>query len=105
MPVRKHVIKAKIKPEYPNPISDVMINKVREMLWKNPELIDEYINEIELPQEKINILKLWRTNHKKGMVIIFEYQPDYAVAIAPDEEAFREMYNKAIKHGIITSLE
>ena len=37
---RKHAIKAKIKPEYPNPISDVMIHKVREMLWKNPELID-----------------------------------------------------------------
>ena len=159
---RKGVIKAKIKPEYPNAVNDMMVHKVREVLWKKPELIDEYINETELPQEKIDILKLWRTNHKKGMIFILEYQPEYAVAIAPNEQgedrlygikgisnsvsntlrrglpaqietvllpfkgkiiydsfissisigfgegakaAFREMYDKAIKHGVITSLE
>lgn len=159
---RKSVIKAKIKPEYPNPVTDMMVHKVREVLWEKPELIDEYISETELPQEKIDILKLWRTNHKKGMFFILEYQPEYAVAIAPNEQgedrlyaikgisnsvantlqrklpaqieavllpfkgkiiydsfmssmpigyaegakaAFREMYDKAIKHGIITSLE
>ncbi|HAZ37545.1 MAG TPA: hypothetical protein DEF85_03715 [Clostridiaceae bacterium] len=159
---RKSVIKAKIKPEYPNTVSDIMVHKVREVLWENPELIDEYISETELPQEKIDILKLWRTNNKKGMFFILEYQPEYAVAIAPNEQgedrlygikgisssvantlrrslpaqietvllpfkgkiiydgfmgsmpigfaegakaAFREMYDKAIKYGIITSLE
>lgn len=159
---RKSVIKAKIKPEYPNAVNDMMVHKVREVLWEKPELIDEYISETELPQEKIDILKLWRTNHKKGMSFILEYQPEYAVAIATDAQgedrlygikgisssmenalrrnlpaqietvllpfkgkiiydsfmgsmpigfaegakaAFREMYDKAIKHGIITSLE
>lgn len=159
---RKSVIKAKIKPEYPNTVSDMMIHKVREVLWEKPELIDDYINKTELPQEKIDILKLWRTNHKKGMIFILEYQPEYAVAIAADEQgedrlygikgisssianalrrnlpvqietvllpfkgkivydsfmssmpigfeegakaAFREMHDKAIKYGIITSLE
>ncbi len=158
---RKSVIKAKIKPEYPNPVTDMMVHKVREVLWEKPELIDEYISETELPQERIGILKLWRTNHKKGMIFILEYQPEFAVAIAPNEQgedrlygikgisnsvantlqrnlpaqietvllpfkgkiiydsfmssmpisyaegakaAFREMYAKAIKHGIITSL-
>lgn len=159
---RKSVIKAKIKPEYPNAVSDMMVHKVREVLWEKPELIDEYISETELPQEKIDILKLWRTNHKKGMILLLEYQPEYAVAIAPDAQgedrlygikgisnsianalrrdlpaqietvllpfkgkiiydsfmgsmpigfaegakaAFREMYDKAAKYGIITSLE
>ncbi|HVI40666.1 MAG TPA: SEC-C metal-binding domain-containing protein, partial [Anaerovoracaceae bacterium] len=159
---RKSVIKAKIKPEYPNAVSDMMVHKVREVLWEKPELIDEYISETELPEEKIDILKLWRTNHKKGMFFILEYQPEYAVAIAPDAQgedrlygikgisssmenalrrnlpaqietvllpfkgkiiydsfmssmpigfaegakaAFREMHDKAIKYGIITSLE
>ena len=55
---QKSVIKAKIKPEYPNAVSDIMVHKVREVLWEKPELIDEYISETELPQEKINILKL-----------------------------------------------
>jgi len=159
---RKSVMKAKIEPVYPNPVTDMMIHKVREVLWKKPELIDEYISEAELPQEKIDILKQWRANHKKGMFFILEYQPEYAVVIAPNEQgedrlygikgisnsvantlqrklpsqietvllpfkgkiiydsfmgampigfaegakaAFREMYDKAIKHGIITSLE
>ena len=155
-------IKDKIKPEYPNSVSDIRVHKVREVLWENPELIDEYISETELPQEKIDILNLWRTNHKKEMIFVIEYQPEYAVAIASDAQgedrlygikgisssvanalrrdvpaqietvllpfkgkiiydsfmtsmsigfaegaraAFREMYDKAIKHGIITSLE
>ena len=158
---RMGVIKEKIKPEYPNAVSDMRIHKVREVLWKNPSLIDEYINETQLPQEKNDILKLWRTKHKKGMFIIMEYWPEYAVAIAPNEQGedraygvkgisnsvantlrrdlptqietvllpfkgkiiydsfisymqigfgegtksvFRRIYNKAIKHGIITSL-
>ena len=159
---RMGVIKAKIKPEYPNTVNDIMMHKVREVLWKKPELIDEYINETELPQEKIDILKLWRTKHKKGMLIILEYRPEYAVVLASDEQGkdrlygitgisksvaytlrrglpaqietvllpfkgkivydsfistmslrfgegakavFHEMYDKAIKYGIITSLE
>ena len=159
---RKNVIKDKIKPEYPNAVSDRRVHKVREVLWENPELIDEYISKTELPQERIDILKLWRTNYKKEMIFVLEYQPEYAVAIASDAQgedrlygikgisnsvanalrrdlpaqletvllpfkgkiiydsfmntmpigfgegsraAFREMYDKAIKYGIITSLE
>ncbi len=159
---RLGVIKAKIKPEYPNVVSDVIIHKVREVLWQKPELIDEYISRTELPEEKIEILRLWSTNHRKGMFLILEYQPEYAIAIAPNEqgkdrlygikgisnsianillrdlpvqveavllpfkgkiiydsimssmqlrfaegakENFREMHDKAIQHGIITSLE
>lgn len=159
---RKRVIKVKIKPEYPNNVTDVMIHKVREILWENPELISEYIRETELPKQKIDILKLWRTNHKKGTFIILEHQSEYAVAISSNEQgedrlygikgisnsvantlpvnlpvvietvllpfegkiiydsfmssmsisygkgaksAFQEMYSKAIKYGIITSLD
>ena len=47
-------------------------------------------------------MKLWRANHKKGMFIIFEYQPEYAVAIAPDEEGKERIYG--IK-GISNSME
>ena len=72
---REGVVKAKIKPEYPNAVSDIIVHKVREVLWGKPELIDEYINETELPQEKIDILKLWRINHKKGMFLISRNMP------------------------------
>jgi hypothetical protein len=159
---RMGVIKAKIKPEYPNTVNDLKVYKVREVLWDKTELIDEYISETELPPEKINILRLWRTKHKKGMFFVLEYRQEYAVMLASDEQgndrlygikglsnsvantlrqdlpvqietvllpfkgkivydsfinsmpigfgegakaAFREMQDKAIKHGIITSLE
>lgn len=157
-----NVVNVKIKPEYPNAVSDVIIHKVREVLWENPELIEEYISEINLEQEKIDILGLWREKYKKGTFFILEYLPEYAIAIAANEQgedrlygikgisnpiantmtrdlpiqletvllpfrgkivydsfmstmsigfgegakkAFREMYDKAKKHGIITSLD
>ena len=102
---QKHVIKPEIKPEYPNSISDVLIHKVREVLWEEPELIDEYINETELSQEKTDILKLWKTNHKKGMFFILEYQPEYAVAIAPNEKGEDRLYGiKGISNSLANTL-
>ena len=89
----------------PNTVSDMMVHKVREVLWEKPELIDEYISETELPQEKIDILKLWRTNHKKGMFLILEYQPEYAVAIAPNEQGEDRLYGiKGISNSIANAL-
>ena len=103
---RKSVIETKIKPEYPNTVNDMMIHKVREVLWKKPELIDEYIRETELPQEKINILKLWRTNHKKGMLFILEYQPKYAVVIASNEQGEDRLYGiKGISNSVANTLQ
>lgn len=159
---RKGVIKAKIKTEYPNRVNDMLIHKVREVLWENPDLIDEYIDNADLPQEKIDILKLWRTSHKKGTFFLLEYHLEYAVMLASNEQgedrlygvkgisnpianimrrdlpvpvetvllpfkgkiiydslmgsmqigfaegakaSFRRMYDRALKHGIITSLE
>ena len=101
----KNIIKAKIKPEYPNDVNDIMIHKVREVLWEKPELIDEYINKTELTQEKIDILKLWRTNYKKGMFFILEYQPEYAVAIAPNEQGEDRLYGvKGISNSIANTI-
>lgn len=103
---RKSVIKPEIKPEYPNEISDIMVHKVREVLWKEPKLIDEYINNIELSQEKIDILRLWRTNYKKGMFLILEYQQEYAVAIAPNEQGQDRLYGiKGISNSLATILQ
>ena len=102
---RMGVIKAKIKPEYPNTLDDRMVHKVREVLWKKPELIDEYISETELPQEKIDILKLWRTKHKIGMLIILEYRPDYAVALTSNEQGEDRLYGiKGISNSVANTL-
>ncbi|MHB1485562.1 MAG: YecA family protein [Saccharofermentanales bacterium] len=103
---RMGVIKIKIMPEYPNSVSDVMVHKVREVLWEKPELIDEYISESELTQEKINILKLWRTNHRKVMIFILEYLQEYAVAIASNEKGEDRLYGiKGISNSLANTLQ
>lgn len=102
---RMGVIKAKIKPEYPNTVDDMRVHKVREVLWKKPELIDEYISETELPQEKIDILKLWRSKHKIGMLIILEYRPEYAVALTSNEQGEDRLYGiKGISNSVAHTL-
>lgn len=102
---RKKVISTVIKPEYPNSVNDMKIHKVREVLWDNPELIDEYIRKAELPQDKIEILKQWRTRYKKGMFFVLEYQPEYAVIIASDENGKDRLYGvKGISNSISSIL-
>lgn len=81
---KKNVIEVEINLFNISNISEDDYEKIRELLWKEPELIDEYINETELTQEKIDILKLWKTNHKNEPVFILEYQPEYAVAFIMD---------------------
>ncbi|MDW7668452.1 MAG: SEC-C metal-binding domain-containing protein [Bacillota bacterium] len=96
-----NVVDSNIKAEYPNDVSDEIIHKVREILWENPELIDEYISETNLDKEKVDVLKLWKTNHKKGMFILLEYQQDYAVALAPNEKGEDRLYGiKGISNSI-----
>ena len=63
---REKVIREKIKPVYPNAVPDDRIFAVREVLWEKPQLIDEYIRETKLPQDQIDILKLW-TNFIKAV--------------------------------------
>ncbi len=100
-----NVVDANIKAQYPNDVSDEIIHKVREVLWENPELIDEYISETNLDKEKVDVLKLWKTNHKKGMFILLEYKQDYAVALAPNEQGEDRLYGiKGISNSISTVL-
>ena len=103
---RKNVIRVRIKPEYPNAVTDMMIHKVREVLWESPDLINEYIAETQLSQEKIEILRLWRKNHKKGKFFILEYQPEYAIAIALSEQGKDLLYGiKGISDSVANTLQ
>lgn len=101
---REEVIREKIKPEYPNAVQDDRIYPVREVLWEKPQLIDEYIRETKLPQDQIDILKLWRTNFKKGTLILVEYLPDYAVAVGSQEGADCLYGIKGISNSLANTL-
>lgn len=103
---RKHVVQEKIKPNFPNTTAEENIYKVREVLWETPEIIDDYIKESRLSNERIEILKAWRNNQKKGSFFIMEYRPDYAVAIATDENGEDRLYGiKGITHSIASAFD
>lgn len=103
------VIKGKNGPASLGTISDAMLYRVRDVLWENPELIDEYIKESDLSQEKVDILKLWKTNHKKGDFVLWEYRPEYAVVFGADEEGKDRLYgikgiSKAVANALMAAL-
>ncbi|MCK5848977.1 MAG: SEC-C domain-containing protein [Caldisericia bacterium] len=103
---RKKVISATIKPVYPNPISDEEVYKVREILWKNPELIDDYLNAVALSNEKIELLKAWRDHHKKGMFFLVDYTPEYAVLIGVSEQKEDRLYGtKGIRRSLSDAMQ
>jgi len=83
---RKKIAKAKI--EVPLDVSPDTIRQLRETLWDEPELIDDYINERDLPQEHIDILKSWRNNHRKGLMYIIEYRPDCTLMVDMRDNVF-----------------
>jgi hypothetical protein len=103
---QKNIVRAKIKPEYPNAVNDMQMHKVRDLLWESPELIDEHICKSELSQEKISILNLWKTNHKKVIMIILEYQKEYALGLFSDENSEDRIYGiKGISNSIAVTLQ
>ncbi len=100
---RKKVIGTAIKPVYPNPISDEQIYKVREVLWGNPELITDYIKAASISDDKASLLKTWRDYHKRGMLFVVDYKPEYAVAIGNNKQKEDRLYGiKGISQSLST---
>ncbi|MDR1061299.1 MAG: SEC-C domain-containing protein [Clostridiales bacterium] len=89
---KRKILKTAIKPVYPNPIGEELIYRVREELWENVGLIDEYLAATELPPEKISLLESWRDHHKKDMFFLLEYRPEHAVVLVPGEDGDDRLY-------------
>jgi len=103
---REKVIGATIKPVYPNPINDEQVYKVREVLWKNPKLIDDYLDTVTLPYEKADLLKSWRNHYKKDSFFIVDYLPEYAVMIGSNEQKDDRLFGvKGISRSLSDAMQ
>ena len=111
---KKNILAAQIKPIYPNPISDELIYKVREALWENPELINDYLAVLEAgaagsvnqQEEKAELLKSWRDRHIKGMFLLVDYKPEYAIVMGVNEKQEDILYGiKGISRSIADALQ
>jgi len=98
---KKNILPVEIKPIYPNPINDEAIYHVREVLWENPGLIDDYLASASLSKEKFDLLSSWRKCFVKGMFTVAEHKAEYSVLLTADEKREDKLY--AVK-GISRSL-
>ncbi|MHB1455212.1 MAG: SEC-C metal-binding domain-containing protein [Saccharofermentanales bacterium] len=89
---KKNVIRSVIKPIYPNPIGDDQILRVRDVLWENTRLIDDYLRSEKLPEDQTELLESWSRNHKKGEYILTGYTLEYALMIGTIAEAKEVIY-------------
>ncbi|NCU25268.1 hypothetical protein EOM86_00935 [Candidatus Nomurabacteria bacterium] len=89
---KKKVINSMIRPMYPNPLGDDQIIKVREVLWNHPNLIDDYVKAVKLPEEQVELLRSWRRHYKQGGFILAGYTPDHALLIGTIEEKSEAVY-------------
>ncbi len=71
------IIDKVILPKYPNTISDEELFDVRETLWKNPDIILEYIDSTSLEENKVSILKSWHSNHIKDRFIVMKHNTKF----------------------------
>jgi len=103
---REKIISEKILPVYPNPVSDERVFKVREILWNDLKLIDDYLAVAKLPEEKIELLESWRDRHIGGKYILVEYMPEYAIVIGSNEEGEDRLYGiKGISRSLSAALQ
>ena len=83
---KKKIINVEIKPIYPNPVGDELIYKIREVLWENPDLIDEYLASASLPKGKADLLKSWRNHYIKGTFLVVDHKMECSVLIGSDKQ-------------------
>ncbi len=66
--------------------------KVREVLWENPDLIEDYIRDTALPQETVDILRSWKNQHIKGFFIVLNYGPDHTLLLNDRAKGDKKLY-------------
>ena len=61
---------------------------LRERLWENPDLINQFINDsggdFEVTANGIQILKSWENRHINDTFLVVKYTPEYAVLMPVD---------------------
>lgn len=76
----------RIKLVYPTMHDEAKLHKIREKLWDNPGVIDEFIrSKNRLSPEEIQIVQSWETHHIKGQFVLMKYEPEYAVLMRIDK--------------------
>jgi len=84
---KNKLLNYQIKPVYPSNYDESQLHVIRNILWDNPKIINEFLkNENILSAEEISLLKSWQKYHIKGEFILIKYEAEYAVLMGTDEK-------------------
>ena len=96
------VSNVRIMPMYPAVHDEAELYKIREKLWANPKMIEEFVNSTDsLSDEEIGLLRLWEERHIKGEFLLMKYESEYAVLMQMGKDEVPKLY--AVK-GITNSI-
>ena len=103
---KKVVNITKIMSAKPNLLGSGYLADLRDVLWENPALIDDYINSVQLPNEKVELLKSWRLHHVKGLFILVGSSPEYALVIGTHKREGDRIYGvKGISQSLASAYQ
>jgi len=84
---KNKILNYQIKPVYSSDYNESQLHVIRNILWDNPKIINEFIkNENILSAEETSLLKSWQKYHIKGKFILIKYEAEYAVFMGIDEK-------------------
>jgi len=99
------VVAYKFSLKHPDIHNEVLLLKIRERLWKQPELIGEFIAEGisagTLSDEETDLLQAWEHYHIQGKYFLVKYLPEAAVLMSMDRDKEVRLY--AVK-GVTNSI-
>ena len=97
-----HVVDYEFDPIYPNFHDEILLSRIREKLWANPKLINDFLcSAHSLSNEEIQLLQSWEKHHLKGNFLIVKYEPEYAIFMRMDKGKASKLY--AVK-GMTTAV-
>ena len=101
------VVQHKFSLKYPDYHDEILLHKIREKLWANPELIGEFLrNTDNLSNEEISLLQPWEKHHMKGTFILVKYEPEYAIFMRADKGEDINLYGvKGMTTAIAQSMQ
>lgn len=96
------VVNYKFNAIYPSNNNEILLHKIRERLWTNPDLISEFLSkDTTLSNEEVMLLRSWEKHFIKGRFVLLKYEPDYAIFMRVDKDEAPKLY--AVK-GITNSV-
>jgi hypothetical protein len=88
-----NVVNYKFSLKYPDYHDEILLHKIRDKLWKKPELIGEFVRSTgNLSEEEISLLQSWEEQHIKGKFAIIKYEPEYAILMRMEKDKTSKLY-------------